>query len=143
MRTQNNTNKNFLYKDLSYQILGCFFDIRKKYGPGQKETVYANLIAEWLVKNEIPYEKEKSVKVYSVDSGRTVGTYKPDFIINNEILLEIKSSRITINQDEKQLYFYLRNSKYEVGYLVNFSTPKLYLKRIIYTNDRKPFLHSV
>jgi len=142
--TQNNTDeKNFPHKNLSYKLIGCFFDIRKNYGPGQKEIIYSNLIKEWLNKNNILFEKEKSIKIFSKDSSKMVGIYKPDFLIDDKILLEIKSSAFTNKQDEKQLYFYLRNSKYEIGYLVNFSTPRLYIKRIIYTNDRKPFLNSV
>jgi GxxExxY protein len=133
----------FLHKELGYQLQGCFFEIRKNYGPGQKELVYVNLIAEWFKEHKIPFEKEKSIKIYSINSGKVVGTYKPDFLVDNKILLEIKSSRVTIKQDEKQLYFYLRNSPYEVGYLVNFSTPRLYIKRIIYTNERKPFLQKI
>ena len=119
---------------------GCFFDIRKNYGPGQKESVYGNLLAECLEKNGISFEKEKSIHIYSNETGKKVGSYKPDFIVDNKIVVELKSSRFTIIQDEKQLYHYLRNSKYELGYLVNFSTPRLFLKRIIYTNDKKPFL---
>jgi len=69
-----------------------------------------------------------------------MGSYKPDLIVDNKIIVEIKSSSFTTQKDEKQLYHYLRNSKYEIGYLINFSTKKLYLKRIIYTNDKKPFL---
>lgn len=133
-------HKRFLYKELSYKLRGCFFEIRKKYGPGQKESIYVNLIKEWLDANSVPYEKEKSIKIYSERSGKVVGFYKPDIIVDGKISIEVKSSRITTKQDEKQLYFYLRNSEYEVGFLVNFSTPKLYIKRIIYTNDRKPFL---
>jgi len=34
----------FLYKELGYQLRGCFFDIRKNYGPGQKESIYVNLV---------------------------------------------------------------------------------------------------
>jgi len=136
----NTDSHKFLYKELGYQLRGCFFEIRNNYGPGQKESIYVNLIAEWLKKHGIPFEKEKSIKIYSIDSGKVVGFYKPDFLIDNKVLLEIKSARVTTKQDEKQLYFYLRNSKYEVGYLVNFSTPKIYIKRIIYTNDKKPFL---
>lgn len=71
-----------------------------------------------------------------------MGTYRPDMLIDEKILVEAKSSRIAIQQDEKQLYYYLRNSKYEIGYLVNFSTPRMYIKRIIYTNDKKPFLKA-
>ena len=142
MRTQINTDKNFLHKELCYQLLGCFFNIRKNYGPGQKESIYVNLIIEWLKEHKIPFEKEKLIKIYSISSGKVIGAYKPDIVVDNKITLEIKSSRITTKRDEKQLYYYLRNSKYEVGYLVNFSTPKLYIKRIIYTNNRKPFLRS-
>jgi GxxExxY protein len=134
--------KKFLYKDLGYQLRGCFFEIRRNYGPGQKESIYVNLIKEWLENHKVLFEKEKPIKIYSINSGKIIGTYKPDFLVDNKILLEIKSSRVTIKQDEKQLYFYLRNSPYEVGYLVNFSTPRLYIKRIIYTNDRKPFLQK-
>lgn len=140
MRTQNNTK--FLYKDLSYQLQGCFFDIRKEYGPGQKESVYVNLLVEYLKEKKIEAEKEKAIKIYSSKTGKVVGTYKPDIIISGKIVVEAKSSRITTRQDERQLYHYLRNSEYEVGYLVNFSSPRLYIKRIIYTNDKKPFLHE-
>jgi GxxExxY protein len=93
-------------------------------------------------RDKIPFEKERAINIYTID-GKIIGTYKPDFIIDDKIIIEVKSSRFTTKTDEKQLYYYLRNSKYEVGFLVNFSTPKIYIKRVIYTNDRKPFLKSV
>ena len=145
IRTQINTDTDthrFLYKDLSYRLRGLFFDIRNIYGPGQKENIYQNLLVDALKENKTLFEKEKLINIYT-PNGKVAGTYKPDFIIDNKIIIEVKSSRFTTKTDEKQLYYYLRNSKYEVGYLVNFSTPKLYIKRIIYTNDRKPFLQSV
>jgi len=140
INTKNDTNKKFFYKELSYEVQGCFFEIRKEYGPGQKEIIYTNLLIECLQSKNISVEKEKSIKIYSSKTGKVVGSYKPDLIVDNEIIIEVKSSRFTTQKDEKQLYHYLRNSKYEVGYLVNFSTKKLYIKRIIYTNDKKPFL---
>lgn len=140
--TQKDTKKRFLYKELSYQLQGCFFEIRKEYGPGQKESIYVNLLVECLQNKNIPIEKEKAVKVYSSKTGKVVGSYKPDLIVDNKIIVEVKSSNFTTQKDEKQLYHYLRNSKCEVGYLVNFSTRRLYIKRIIYTNDKKPFLKT-
>jgi len=113
-----------LYSELTYKLRGIFFEIRNNYGPGQKEN---------------GYEKEKSINIYSPDN-KKVGIYRPDFVIDDKIIIEIKSSRFASRLDEKQLYYYLRNSKYQVGFLINFSTPKLYTKRIIYTNNRKPFL---
>jgi len=132
-------HKIFLHKDLTYKILGLIYNIRKEYGAGHKEAVYGNLLAELLSKDNIPYEKEKSVIVYS-KYGTKVGTYRPDFIIDGKVILELKSARITFKEDELQMYRYLRNSKYEIAYLINFSSPKLFIKRIIYTNDKKPFL---
>lgn len=138
-----NTDKHkFLHKDLGYKLRGCFFAIRNEYGPGQKESVYVNLILEYLKHKDIFAEKEKVINIYSVLSGKIVGAYRPDVIADKKIIIEVKSSRFTTKQDEMQLYHYLRNSEYEVGYLVNFSTKKLYIRRIIYTNDRKPFLKT-
>lgn len=138
-----NTNKHkgfLLYPRLSYIIQGCFFDIRKNYGPGHKECIYQRLLTEELNAKGLKVEQEKKLAVYSDKSGKLVGYYQPDHLVEGKVIIEVKSSRFTTKTDEKQLYHYLRNSKYELGYLVNFSTPQLYVKRIIYSNNRKPFL---
>ena len=121
-------------------MVGIFYKIRNEYGPGHKEIIYQNLLEEALIANNISHSREARIKIYSNDTGKVVGTYVPDFLVDDKIIVELKSSRYTTKTDEKQLYHYLRNSPYQVGYLVNFSTPQLYIKRIIYTNDRKPFL---
>jgi len=139
MNMEEKENK-LLYKELSYIIQGCCFEIRKEYGPGQKESVYVNLLKECIEKHNVPIEKEKSIKIYSSQSGKIVGSYRPDLIVDDKIIIEVKSTRITIKQDERQIYHYLRNSKYELGYLINFSTPRLFIKRIVYSNYKKPFL---
>jgi len=125
---------------LSYIIQGCVFEIRKQYGPGQKEVVYQRLLEEALKEKGLKVEKERKINIYSKSSGKVVGAYQPDLIVENKIIIEIKSSRFNSRLDEKQLYFYLRNSPYELGYLINFSTPKLFLKRIVYSNNRKPHI---
>jgi len=130
-----------LHNELTYKLQGLFFEIRNTYGPGQKENIYNNLLAEALKENKIPFEREKFINIYT-PNGKVAGTYKPDFVIDDKVIIEIKSSRYTTRIDEKQLYYYLRNSKYEIGLLVNFSTANLYVKRIIYTNDKKPFLQK-
>jgi len=135
-------NSKILYPELSYLIQGAIFELRKQYGPGQKEIVYQRLLEEKLITKGLKVEKEKKINIYSQDSGKVVGTYQPDLVVDNKVLLELKSSLFTTKTDEKQLYHYLRNSEYELGFLVNFSTPRLYLKRIIYTNDRKPYLQA-
>ncbi|MCX7881003.1 MAG: GxxExxY protein [Patescibacteria group bacterium] len=137
----------FLYKDLTYKIIGCFYEVRNQYGPGQKEIIYKNALIEKLKKLNLKVETEKKIPIKSMDTNKTLGVYQPDIIVNNKVIIEIKSSKFTNKTDEKQLYFYLKNSIYQLGFLVNFSIPNIFMKRIIYTNQRKsafitPNLHT-
>ncbi len=133
-------NPKLLYPDLSYGVQGAIFEIRNKYGSGQKEVIYQRLLAELLESKGLPVNREVRVKIRSQESGKVVGWYQPDLVVDDRIVVEIKAKRITNRQDEKQLYFYLKNSKYELGYLVNFGSKNLFYKRIIYSNSSKPWL---
>jgi len=128
-----------LYATLTFLLRKICFDIRNTYGPGHKEIIYHRLFEKYLQNNKLSYAKEERIK-FCDKEGEIMGIYQPDFVVENKVIIEIKSSRFTSFIYDKQLYYYLRNSIYEVGFLVNFSTPRLYIKRIIYTNDRKPFL---
>jgi len=83
---------------------------------------------------------KKELIFYSLDTGKILGTYVPDFVVEDKIIIEIKASTFTTQQDVRQQQSYLKASTYEVAYLVNFCTEKLYIKRSIYTNDRKYFI---
>jgi len=82
------------------------------------------------------------LQITSQATNKIIDYYKPDFLAFGKIPIEVKATRMTIKQDIDQLYNYLRNSEYEVGYLFNFGTPQRYIRRIIYTNDRKPHLNK-
>ena len=129
-----------LEKELSYKIQGCVYNVANKYGKGLKEKIYENALIEELVNIGLKYEKQKRINIYSVDSGKVLGTYVPDIIVENKIIIELKATKFTIKEDERQQQSYLQASEYEVAYLVNFCTPQLFIKRSIYTNDRKPFI---
>jgi GxxExxY protein len=132
-----------LEKELSYKIQGCVFDVSNKYGKGLKEIIYQKALEEELDREGISFESQRRINIYSFDSGKILGTYIPDFLIGNKVILEIKASNFTTKQDLEQQRSYLRVSEYEIGYLVNFCTEKLYIKRSIYTNDRKPFISKI
>lgn len=132
-----------LYKDLSYKLQGLFFEVRKYFGPGHKEIVYQNAIEKELELNKINFEREKTIRIYSPKTRKSVGFYKVDFLIDSKIIIEVKAlDKIPPNFID-QIYSYLKNSEYELGYFVNFKSPKLYIKRIIYTNNRKSFLNKI
>ena len=134
------TNKDLLYPELSYQIQGSIYAVANKYGRGFKEGIYQKALAEEFTKREIPFEPQKRIPIYSVETGKVLGTYVPDFVVDNKIILELKASVFTTQEDIRQQQSYLRSSNYEVGYLVNFGVHPLFIKRSVYSNHRKPFL---
>ena len=128
-----------LYKELSYQIQGAVIDVRKNYGSGHKESVYQSALVEELKLGKIPFKREPSISIVSPKTNKIIGIYRPDFLVDDKVILEIKAVEFLARKLVDQLFDYLRNSKYELGYFINFAGPKLYMKRIIYTNDRKTF----
>lgn len=133
--------EDLLYKDLSYIVQGAFIEVRKDFGPGHKETIYQNAFSEELKSRNINFEREKNIKIYSPKTEKIIGYYRPDFLIEDKIIVELKAIEKIPKNFINQIYDYLRNSKYELGYFINFASPRLYIKRVIFTNDRK-FFHS-
>jgi len=132
-----------LYKELSYKLQGIFMEVRKNFGPGHKEIVYQNAVAEELIATGIEFEKERNIKIYSPKTGKIMGNYRVDFLIENKIIIELKAVDVIPKNFIDQIFSYLKNSEFELGYFVNFKSPKLYIKRTIYTNDKKPFLKLI
>ena len=130
-------SKFFLHKNLSYKIIGAIYQVRNIYGSGQKELVYQNALAEELQQLNLPFKREVSITIKSPKTNKTLGNYRLDFLIDEKIILEIKAIKFTPRKIEQQLYSYLRSTPCELGFLVNFGSTNLYLKRIILTNDRK------
>ena len=143
--TNNNANNKskLLEAELCYKIQGAVYNVTNKYGSGLKEQIYQKALVEELIKQNLQFEQQKRIIIYSLDSGKSLGVYVPDFIIENKVILEIKASNITTRQDINQQRSYLRASIYEIGYLVNFGTPKLDIRRSIYTNNRKSFIVKI
>ncbi len=131
---------NFLEKDLSYKIMGCFYDVRNKYGSGHRERVYDRVLSEHFELKNIRYISQPRIDIYSLDTGKKIAIYVPDKLVENKIIVEIKAKPVTSKEDQRQVIEYLKASRYEIAYLVNFGEEEFHPKRFIYTNDRKPFL---
>ena len=131
---------NLLYKELSYEIRGAAIEVKKSYGPGHKEVLYQRAFAEELTLRGINYEREKPIKIYSPKTKKVIGSYQPDFVVEDKIIIELKALEHRPRKMIDQLYSYLRNSRYELGFLINFASDGVNVKRVIYTNDRKKHL---
>lgn len=121
-----------LYADLTYQIRGAIFTVYNQLGYGHKEEVYQKALAKELEIIEIPYQREKSLNVEY--KGEKVGNYRPDFVVDDKILLELKAVEFMPKSYETQLLHYLKSTGFQLGLLVNFGAPKLTIKRLVWTN---------
>lgn len=122
---------NFIYEDLSYKIRGCVFKVYNTLGFGHKEDVYQKALASEFEKAGINFEKERVLSVMYDD--KKVGTYKPDFIIEKKIIIEIKAVPFIPKHYETQLTYYLKGTDYKLGFLINFGGQKLHIRRRIWT----------
>lgn len=124
-----------LYKDVTYEIRGACFWVWKEFGSAFKESVIDNALTEELKKRGLKVDNQKRINVYY--NGVKVGTYVPDIIVNDCILIEVKRKSFLIKQDKEQFWHYLKGSNYKLGLLINFGDTGLEIKRIVYDKVRK------
>ena len=121
----------YIYKDLTYEIIGCLYEVHKELGSVHKEVIYHKAIAVELRNKNIPFVEEQSIGVKY--KGKTIGVYKPDFIIDDKVILEIKVAPSVTKAMRDQVYYYAKGTKYKLVLLANFGISKVGVKRLIYS----------
>lgn len=130
-----------IFADLTYRVRGAIFNVYNVLGPGHKEPVYEKALMKEFTVNNISFKTETPIDVNY--RGEKVGNYRPDFIIDNSLILEIKATEFMPKIFEQQLVRYLKTTNYRLGLLVNFGAPTLFIKRLIWTDPRKSAQKSV
>jgi GxxExxY protein len=126
--------KDFLYEKESYLIIDAAKEVWQSLGGGFKEKIADKAYTIALKNKKLFVENQKRINVYF--DGQIVGTYVPDFVINNCILIEIKSKPDIWKEDTRQLWHYLKATEYKLGFIINFSPKGLQYKRIVYDTAR-------
>jgi len=124
------TNKELVYPEESYKIVGIAMEIHRKLGNIYQEKHYQKVFEEKLRRLEIPFEKEKQIKV-KTDDNLEIGEFFVDFIVDNKILLEFKRVNFIHYNDIKQVLRYLDATKLKLGIIINFKLNNLQYKRIV------------
>lgn len=128
-KTQMTTD--YIYKDLTYKIIGCLYEVHRELGSVHKEIIYHKALAVELRDRNIPFTEEKSIDVKY--KGKKIGLYRPDFIVDDKVILEIKVAPAITKAMQDQVYYYVKGTKYKLVLLANFGTSKVGIKRLIYT----------
>jgi GxxExxY protein len=115
-------------------LIDLFFAVYKKLGFGFSEPLYSNAMV--VAGRKVGLKIEQEVKISIFFEGVDIGTYRPDLIVNDTVIAELKACKIIIPEHEAQLLTYLKATSFEVGFLFNFG-PKAQYKRMVYENRRK------
>jgi len=124
-----NTTEEFLYKDLTYAIIGAAMEVHKVLGPGFLESVYEEALAHEFDLRGIPYERQAKLAVRYKEI--VAGEFRADFLVDGKVVVELKAVKALTDGDEAQLLNYLKGTGYRVGLLLNFGGPSLEYKRRI------------
>ena len=123
------------HKELTEAVIGAFYLVYNTLGYGFLEKVYRNALMHELLKRGCTVEPEVPLKVYY--DGVIVGDYFADLIVNDLVILEIKSALQIGAEHESQLMNYLKATHVEVGLILNFG-PTPTFRRKIFETARQP-----
>lgn len=117
-----------LFEELTEKIIGAAFNVYNQMGFGYLEKVYENCMLIELEKiNGLDIKHQYPIKVEY--KGEDVGDYVVDLLINDSIIVELKSIIHLSAIHEVQLVNYLKTTKLELGLLINFGEKKVEVKR--------------
>lgn len=114
--------KEFLFGDLTFKLQGILFSTHNELGRFAREKQYGDLLEKKLVENNVKFKREVRVG----DTGNIL-----DFIIEDKIIMELKSKPFLSKEDYFQIQRYLQALNLRLGILVNFRSSHLTPKRIL------------
>jgi len=106
--------------DISGILIDIFIKVHSQLGPGLLESVYEEVICYELTNRNLNYERQKGISVVYSDVKMDLG-FRADIIIEDKVIVEIKSVEALAPVHHKQLLTYLKLTDNKLGILVNFN----------------------
>jgi GxxExxY protein len=119
---------------LTRRILGVYFEVYNELGFGFLETVYQAALTGALRSAGLRCDRERIVRVHF--RGVAVGEFRPDLVVDDRVVVELKVARALAGVHDVQVINYLRATEFEVGLLLNFG-PRAEFRRFVFANSRK------
>ena len=122
-----------IHPELSYQIVGVLFEVYNTLGSGYQERYYQRALALALKDQNISFREQVYVPLHFKDN--KIGNYYLDFLIEDKIVLEIKTDERFSRKNIEQVYGYLRATGLELGILANFTKSGVKFRRILHCQE--------
>ena len=122
-------NKSIIHKELSYKIIELALEVHNELGCGFLEKVYENALMVLLDREGIPARQQAQADVYF--QNKVVGQYFADILVDNKIILELKTVNTISDVHSAQVLNYLRATGIKLGLILNFAKPRFEYKRLV------------
>ncbi len=119
----------FPYRELTYKIIGALFKVQNVLGNSLEERYYQRALVKEFTTIGLRFFREREIEI-RYDSEH-IGKHKVDFLVENSVILEIKTIPEITSKTLTQLVGYLKTTELRVGILANFRTQRLTYRRVI------------
>lgn len=107
-------------KELTENIIKCAIEVHRNLGPGLLENAYSKCLEYEFDKNNIKYMKEVYLPI-NYKGMKIDCSYRADFVVEDRVILELKSVGNILDIHKAQLLTYLKISNKQIGFLINFN----------------------
>ena len=117
--------------ELTERIIGCAIEVHRVLGPGLPETVCETALCMELQSQGIPFKRQVGVPIFY--KGEVISEHRPDLIVADEVVVEVKSIERIAEVHVAQVRTYLRITSLHVGLIMNFNsaTMRAGIKRVV------------
>ncbi len=105
------------------RIISCAIEVHKYLGPGLLESVYESALCVEFKANSLPFKRQIGVPLYY--KGELIAQHRPDLIVDDKVIVEVKSVEALAPIHMAQLLTYLRVTSLRVGLILNFNSPTM------------------
>jgi len=126
--------KDILYPELSFKLVGIAFEVFNKLGYGHREYVYQRLFSEILKAKGIPFVEQIRYKL--IVDGKLITTYAADYLIDDKIIVDLKAKERFDKEDLRQVLGYLKESAKELAILLAFARRGVKFHRVLMSKIR-------
>jgi GxxExxY protein len=122
--------------DLTYKIIGCAMKVHATLGNGFREVIYQRALAIEMKTKGLLFARELEMQIFY--EGEDIGTRRVDFLVESEVMVELKAVTVLDDIHLAQGLNYLVAYKLDKGLLINFGGRSLEVKRLRHPKNKMP-----
>ena len=122
--------------DLTYKIIGCAMKVHTTLGNGFQEVIYQRALAIEMRRADLDFARELEMQIFY--EGEEIGTRRVDFLVEHEVMVELKALVALEDVHLAQGLNYLVAYKLDKGLLINFGAKRLEVKRLRHPLNKMP-----